>query len=152
MSRSGGAAQAERPDPASRVAHNPVVRTFWLLAGFGATGLGFVGLVVPGVPFLGCFVAAAACFSRSSPRFEQWVLNLPKVGPMVRDYRAGLGMPLRIKKIATATMWMAVLVSSFLVRSHWWLSAIILAAGAIGTLVIWLRVPTREDVVAASEV
>jgi uncharacterized membrane protein YbaN (DUF454 family) len=50
---------------------------------------------VPGLPTTGFFVLAAACFAKSSPRFERWVLDLPTVGPMVRDYRAGLGMPRR---------------------------------------------------------
>ena len=55
---------------------------------------------MPGLPTTVFFVIAAACFSRSSPRFEQWVLTRPGIGPMVRDYRAGLGMPRRAKVAA----------------------------------------------------
>ena len=47
------------------------------------------------------FTVAAYCFGKSSPRFEQWVLDLPTIGPMVRDHRAGLGMPRRITRIRT---------------------------------------------------
>ena len=50
--------------------------------------IGSVGVVVPGLPTTVFFIVAAACFSRSSSRFEQWVLTRPYVGPMVRDYRA----------------------------------------------------------------
>ena len=45
------------------------------------------------------FVIAAWCFSRSSPRLERWVLNLPHIGPLVHDYRAGLGIEAALKEI-----------------------------------------------------
>ena len=56
---------------------------------------------------------AAACFYRSSPRFEQWVLNLPTIGPMVRDYRAGLGMPKRAKVAAITSIVVVCSLSAF---------------------------------------
>jgi uncharacterized membrane protein YbaN (DUF454 family) len=49
-------------------------------------------------------IIAAACFARSSPRFERWVLELPTIGRMVRDYRRGLGMPRKAKISAILTM------------------------------------------------
>ena len=70
-----------------------VLRWLWFGLGWVAVAIGSIGIVVPGLPTTVFFIIAAACFSRSSPRFEQWVLTRPGVGPMVRDYRAGLGMP-----------------------------------------------------------
>lgn len=111
--------------------------------GWLAVALGAVGIVVPGLPTTGFFVLAAACFARSSPRFERWVLGLPTVGPMVRDHRAGLGMPRRAKMTAIAMMVAACCLSAWSLRSPV-AGAVILAAGATGTWYVLRRVPTRE--------
>ena len=83
-----------------------------LLVGFTAVGLGTIGIVVPGLPTTGFFVLAAWCFARSSPRFERWVLGLPKIGPMVRDHRDGLGMPRKAKALAIGMMLTACSISA----------------------------------------
>jgi uncharacterized protein len=120
------------------------VRRVGLFAcGWLAVGLGSIGIVVPGLPTTGFFVLAAACFARSSPRFERWVLGLPGVGPMVRDHRAGLGMPRRAKVLAITMMLVACSLSSLALGAPV-LAAVILGAGVIGTWYIGWRVPTRE--------
>jgi uncharacterized membrane protein YbaN (DUF454 family) len=124
-----------------------VRRLVLMTCGFVAVGLGTVGIVVPGLPTTGFFVLAAACFARSSPRFERWVLDLPGVGPMVRDHRAGLGMPRRAKFVAIAMMLTACTLSSWALGSPV-AAAVILGAGAVGTWYIGWRVPTREVVLA----
>lgn len=122
-------------------------RLVLLACGFVAVGLGTVGIIVPGLPTTGFFVLAAACFARSSPRFERWVLDLPGVGPLVRDHRAGLGMPRRAKVAAIAMMLTACALSSWALGSPV-AAAAILGAGAVGTWYVGWRVPTREVVVA----
>ena len=72
----------------------------WFAAGLLSVGIGGIGVVVPGLPTTVFFIIAAACFSRSNKRFEQWVLDLPKIGRLVRDHRDGLGMPRRAKVMA----------------------------------------------------
>lgn len=122
-------------------------RVALLTIGFVAVGLGTVGIVVPGLPTTGFFVLAAGCFARSSPRFERWVLDLPTIGPLVRDHRAGLGMPRRAKVVAITMMLVACSLSSWSLGS-WPLAAVIMGAGAVGTWYVWWRVPTRERVLA----
>jgi uncharacterized protein len=122
-------------------------RLAWFAFGWLAVGLGAVGIVVPGLPTTGFFVLAAACFARSSPRFERWVLNLPKVGPLVRDHRAGLGMPRRAKVLAITMMLTACVLSSLAIGSVA-IAALVLGAGAVGTWYVGWRVPTRESVLA----
>jgi len=124
------------------------VRLIWFLAGWVAVALGGIGIVVPGLPTTVFFIIAAWCFSRSSPRFEQWVLNLPKIGPMVRDHRSGLGMPRRAKAWAVGMM---VLFGggSALAVGHPALSGVILALVAIGAWYVLSRVPTRDTIAGA---
>ncbi|HET8619331.1 MAG TPA: YbaN family protein [Acidimicrobiales bacterium] len=118
-----------------------------LTLGWVAVALGGLGVVVPGLPTTGFFVLAAACFARSSPRFERWVLSLPKIGPLVRDHRAGLGMPRRAKVLAIGMMLAACALSSWATGS-WPAAAVILGAGAVGTWYVGWRIPTREAVLA----
>ena len=111
--------------------------------GWVAVALGSIGIVVPGLPTTGFFVLAAACFAKSSPRFERWVLDLPGVGRMVRDHRAGLGMPRRAKVLAITMMLTACTLSSLALGVPV-AAAVILGAGAVGTWYVGWRVPTRE--------
>ena len=122
-----------------------VTRWFWFAGGWVAVAIGSIGIVVPGLPTTVFFIVAAACFSRSSPRFEQWVLSRPGIGPMVRDYRAGLGMPGRAKVAAIASIAVVCGLSAFVSRSRPWLSLVIVAAGAVGIGWITWRVPTKAE-------
>ena len=118
----------------------------WFAGGILSVGVGSIGVIVPGLPTTVFFIVAAACFSRSSPRFEQWVLNLPKIGRTVGDYRAGLGMPRRSKMFAV-TMIVAVSTLSA-VRVGAPVGLGIAALGLAGVLYVTFRVPTRERVLA----
>lgn len=126
------------------MAEHRATAPLWFVGGLLSVGLGTLGVIVPGLPTTVFFIVAAACFSRSSPRFEQWVLNLPGIGKTVRDYRAGLGMPRRSKIIAV-TMILAVSTLSA-VLAGWPVAAAIVALGLIGALYVTFRVPTRERV------
>ncbi|MFN3265944.1 MAG: YbaN family protein [Deinococcales bacterium] len=126
------------------------IRWLWFAAGWVCVGLGFIGAAVPVMPSTVFFVAAAACFARSSPRFEAWVLNLPGVGQLVRDYRAGLGMKRRTKILVVCITFTACAVSA------WRAPPLVAKIGAgvlgvVGIWYVWTRVPTREIVEAARD-
>jgi hypothetical protein len=105
--------------------------------------IGGVGIVVPGLPTTVFFIIAASCFGRSSPRFERWVLGLPRIGRMVADHRAGLGMPRRAKVAALITMWAAIVLSAVALRERHIVVAVVVLLGVVGTAYILWRVPTR---------
>ncbi len=119
-------------------------RWVWLALGWAAVGLGCLGIVVPGLPTTVFFVLAASCFARSSPRFERWVLSLPRIGPLVRDYRAGVGMPRRAKVTAIAVMAVAVVASAAFFLSSPIVRAAVVAAGGLGVWYVGWRIPTRD--------
>lgn len=125
-----------------------MLRWLWLLLGFLAAAVGFVGIVVPGLPATGFFILAAFFFSRSSPRFLAWVLALPKVGPLVQDYRQGLGMARRAKVLALCTLSFFALSSALWLIPALWLKGLVLAVGAVGFWFIHAKVPTKEKVLA----
>ena len=119
----------------------PVRRVAYVSVGLVCVGLGGVGLLVPGLPTTVFFILAATCFSRSHPRLERWVLELPKVGPAVRDYRAGLGMPRRAKQWAVASI-VGFSTLSVVLLDGWLGRTVVAAVAAVGVWYVGWRVPT----------
>lgn len=136
------------PVEGSGLARHRLARVAWAALGFVGVGLGTLGVVLPGLPTVGPFVFAAWCFSKSSPRFERWVLELPGVGPMVRDHRAGLGMPRRAKVVACSMIVVACTLSITLGVDQAPVRVAIGVAGLVGVGWVLWRVPTREAVLA----
>ena len=126
-----------------------MARAIWFALGWIFVALGGIGVVVPGLPTTGFFVLAASCFAKSSPRFERWVLGLPGVGPMVRDYRAGLGMPRRAKAWAIGMILAVSLVSAVFAVDNRAVAAVIVAVAMVGVWYVGWRIPTRERVLEA---
>lgn len=120
------------------------MRIGWTAFGLGAVCVGGVGIVVPGLPTTVFFIVAAWAFARSNPRLEAWVLGLRGVGPLVQDYRDGLGIPRRAKVTAVVMVVFFVGLSSWMVDIQL-LRAAILLAGVCGLYVVLCRVPVREE-------
>ena len=87
---------------------------WWLLA-YASLGVGIVGIFVPVLPTTPFLLLAAACFVRSSRRFYLWLVTHPRLGPWIRDYLDGEGIPLKGKVYAIALMWASILLSCYLV-------------------------------------
>ncbi|MFB9992955.1 YbaN family protein [Deinococcus oregonensis] len=119
------------------------IRPLWVILGFLLTGIGFVGLILPGFPGTVWFVLAAAAFARGDPRWEAWLLSRPVIGQLVSDYRAGRGMPLRAKWVACVCIVLAVSLSlpriPVLVGQVTWV-----ILGVVGVLYIVWRIPTKR--------
>jgi len=128
--------------------HRRATAPLWFVAGLLSVGIGAIGVVVPGLPTTVFFVVAAACFSRSNERFERWVLNLPKIGPLVRDHRDGLGMPRRAKVVAVTMILVVSTASGVFAIGNRAVGAGVIALGLVGALYVTFRVPTREQVLA----
>ena len=120
------------------------LRWLWLAIGWAAVVIGAIGIVVPGLPTTGFMVFAAWAFSKCSPRFEQWLLDLPGIGSMIQDYRSGLGMPKNAKISAVAMITIAVTTSSIIVDNGI-LRAVIIGTGFIGVYWVGIRIPTRPE-------
>jgi uncharacterized protein len=84
---------------------------------------------------------AAFCFSRGSQRWEHWLLHHPRLGPMVRDWRATRAVPLRAKQLATLMMTLSSVWAFVTIGSMWrWAPGISCACVAL-----WLwSLPTRR--------
>jgi len=50
-------------------------------------GLGIVGAFLPIIPTTPFLILSAYLFSKSSPKFHAWILNLPIAGDGIRDWQ-----------------------------------------------------------------
>ena len=141
-------AKTGTPAPGRPEARRGPVAWLWLTAGLVSVGLGGIGVVVPGLPTTVFFIVAAGCFARSNPRFERWVLDLPRIGPVVRDHRAGLGMPRRAKALAVTMILTVSLASGLIAIGNRAVGGVVVAVGILGAAYVLFRVPTREEVLA----
>jgi uncharacterized protein len=99
-------------------------RTLWQGAGFVSLLLGLIGLFLPLMPTVPFVLLAAACFSRGSRRWEQWLLAHPHFGPPIRDWRTDRAVPLRAKQVATVMMAISSVGAWWLLPAPWrWLPA-----------------------------
>jgi uncharacterized protein len=80
------------------------LRALWLLAGACCLLTGIVGIFVPLLPTTPFVLLAAFCFSRGCLRCEAWLLQHPRFGPAVRQWREHRAIPLRAKQIAWVMM------------------------------------------------
>jgi uncharacterized protein len=107
---------AER-SPAAR-GHRPL----WMAAGFASLVIGIIGIFLPLLPTAPFVLLAAWCFARGSRKWERWLLQHPRFGRMVRDWRAHRAIPLRAKQLATVMMAGSSALSFWLLPSPWgWL-------------------------------
>jgi len=82
------------------------MRIIYFCLGWVMVALGVIGLVMPLMPGVVFLIAAAACFARSSPRLETWLLEHPTFGKSLRDWRAARAIPRPAKAMACAGMTM----------------------------------------------
>lgn len=94
-------------------------KTLYNIAGTIALLLGIVGIFLPLLPTTPFVILASACYMRGSERMHQWLINQRHLGPYLRCYQAGRGIPLRAKIAALATMWTSLTISIWLVPLIW---------------------------------
>ena len=86
------------------VVKNRALRVVLLVLGFTFLGIAFIGIAIPGLPTTGPVLLAAFLFSKSSERFDNWLVTNRLFGTIVQDWRAGRGFSVRGKAIAVAAI------------------------------------------------
>ena len=79
-------------------------RQAWFCLGLLALLLGLIGIPLPLLPTTPLIILAAFAFSKSSPRFERWLVEHALFGPIISDWRASGAIAPRYKVISVTMM------------------------------------------------
>ena len=80
------------------------MKPLWLMLGLIALAVGVIGVFLPLIPTTGPLLIAAYAFGKSSDRLHDWLMNHPRFGRFISDFRAGRGIPMRTKVVALIAM------------------------------------------------
>ena len=129
------------------VVKSRLLRAFFLALGIFFLGLAFVGIAIPLIPTVGPVLLAAYFFSKSSERFDKWLVENRLFGGIVRDWRAGLGFTLRAKSVAIGAIIATFSISILFVVDQPIIRVALFALAA--TLVVYIaQLPTKRPIPA----
>ncbi|MEQ5110177.1 DUF454 family protein [Providencia vermicola] len=116
-----------------------------IILGWLAVALAFAGVVLPILPTTPFLLFAAWCFSRSSPRFHQWLLYRSWFGSYLRHWQKYRGLPKGAKPKAIILILLTFSLSIWVVSYLW------LKIGLFG-LLCWLlyfmyRLPVVDEAI-----
>lgn len=131
------------PLPAPKVLANPLIRRTVFIFGWFSLVMGVIGIFLPLLPTTPFILLAAACFARSSPRFYAWITSHHRYGPMIANYLAGRGLPVKAKVMAISLLWISVSFTLFIVSLLWAKLAMLATALAVSLYIIW-HLPTLK--------
>jgi uncharacterized membrane protein YbaN (DUF454 family) len=130
-----------------------------LFGGFGVAcvGIGFVGILTPGLPGFVFFVIALWAFRNSSQQLEDWILANRLIGPTLKDWEENHSMKLSTKVLAISMIWVAIGVTIYrilttppIVIEAWkfhlpkWIPVVLLVGTIVGLTIYLVRVPTKR--------
>ena len=116
------------------------MRLLFLGLGWFFVALGVVGAFLPVLPTTPFLLLAVACFARSSPKLEAWLMNHPKFGPTLRNWREHGAIPRRAKIAAVVMMSVSYAIFWFGTSPPFW-RAVLVAALMIGPAIFVVTRP-----------
>ena len=92
-------------------------KPFFFTLGILSLSLGYVGILIPGLPTTVFILIAAWAFSKCSDRFTAWLENHRLFGPMILNWKTYRGLSRRAKKLAILMIIPTFVLTIFLVLS-----------------------------------
>ncbi len=87
-----------------------VKRPLWMAGGLLCLGLAWLGVLLPLLPTVPFLLLAVFCFARGNPSWEQRLLDHPRYGASLRDWRERRSISRKSKIAALVAMaWAGVL-------------------------------------------
>lgn len=112
-------------------------RPLWTGAGLFFVALGAVGTMLPLLPTVPLLLLATFCFARGNPAWEQRLLDHPRWGPPLLEWRTRRAISRRGKVSALVAMAMGVVLTALTAGFPWWL--VTLAVVSVTGTWIWTR-------------
>ena len=111
------------------------MKIFLTILGIVSFALAVVGLFLPLLPTTPLLLLAAWCFVRSSPRLYAWLMDHPKFGPYIRNFRENKAIPLHVKVVSVTLIWLTIgFCILAVVEEHRWAQIVMFA---LATAISW---------------
>ncbi len=114
-----------------------MARPFYLGIGITSFVLAMIGIVLPIMPTVPFLLLSAFCFARSNPAWEQALLDHPRYGPPLKQWRERRAISRKAKISAVLAMSVGAVVTWFTIGWPWVLVSI--AVLVIAGSWIWTR-------------
>lgn len=112
-------------------------RPLWMAAGLSFVALAAIGAVLPLLPTVPFLLLACFCFARGNPAWEQRLLDHPRWGPPLLQWRQKRAISRRAKISALIAMSMGALFTWLTLGFPWVLISLAVLTAAGGW--IWTR-------------
>lgn len=122
---------------------NVIARYFLICVGWVSVVLGVVGIFLPLLPTTPFMLLAAICFSKSSKRFHEWLLNQPHLGNYIRMYLEGKGITAKTKVVTLIFLWLTIGSSATFFVEPVYLKVMMVVI-ALAVTIHLLRMPTLK--------
>jgi len=116
-------------------------RAIFVTLGCGFVVLAALGVFLPILPTTPFLLVASACFLRSSPRLNAWLLRSRLFGPFLRDWQRHHGVRLHVKLTAVVVLTAMVAASLYFGELAWPLQVMLVLLALVGVVVV-LRLRT----------
>ena len=102
-----------------------------MILGSVALALGVVGIFLPLLPTTPFLLLAAALYLKGSPQLYEWLINHPRLGEYIRNFREYRAIPLRAKIVSVALLWLTIGYCILSVVDEWWWAQLLMAILAV---------------------
>ena len=108
--------------------------------------IGIIGIFIPILPTTPFLLLAAVCYARGSKKFYNWLINNKWLGEYIKNYREGKGIPINVKILTIAFLWITILFSTFIIISNYLIQIILLTIAIVVTIHI-LTIKTKKKMI-----
>lgn len=103
-----------------------IKRVLLVIVGWLFVVLAVIGIVLPLLPTTPFLLLAAFCFSKSSQRFHDWLLNHRWFGDYISNFQSGRGMTVKAKFSTVFLIWLSIGASVIFFVPYLWAKALLL--------------------------
>ena len=98
-----------------------IKRKGYICVGWTSVILGMIGITVPLLPTVPFILLALYCFGCASPKFQQWLLNHKRLGPLARRLQSKSGLSVKEKVQSLVLIWISMGAVFYFVAlgTHW---------------------------------
>ena len=93
-------------------------RIILTILGLISLGLGIMGAFLPVLPTTPLLLLSAALFLRGNRELYDWLMNHPRLGTYISNFVTHKAIPLRVKVVSIATLWITLLYCAVFVAVH----------------------------------